>query len=116
MEQAMDQFNQARNKMAGDLKAVIAGGQDLVKAAANVSSAGIAGVREKFDGKLSSARTSLIDASRPAVDKAKRAACAANGYVRGNPWTVIGIAVAVSVLIGFLAAKRLPINAGQGEN
>ena len=116
MEQTTDQFKQVKSKMAGDIKAVIAGGEDLIKAAANVSSASIAGVREKFDEKLYSAKASLIDASRPAVDKARRVAGAANGYVQGNPWTVIGVAVAASALIGFLAAKCSSSNIGRGDN
>jgi len=106
MEQRTDEFNQAKGKMANDIKTVIADGEDLLKAAANVSSAGFAVAREKFDEKFSSAKARLVDASRPAVDKARRTATAANGYVHGNPWTVIGVAAAAGALIGFLAAKR----------
>ena len=106
MEQKTDEFNQAKGKMANDIKTVITDGQDLLKAAANVSGAGFAVAREKFDEKLSSAKARLVDASRPAVDKARRTAAAANGYVHDNPWTVIGAVAAVGALIGFLAAKR----------
>ena len=106
MEQRTDEFNQAKGKMASDIKTVIADGEDLLKAAANVSSAGLAVARGKFDETLSSAKARLADASRPAVDKARRTAAAANGYVHGNPWTVIGVAAAAGALIGFLAAKR----------
>jgi ElaB/YqjD/DUF883 family membrane-anchored ribosome-binding protein len=28
------------------------------------------------------------------------------GYVRANPWTTIGVAIAAGALIGFLVAKR----------
>ena len=116
MEQRADEFNQAKGKMAGDIKTVIADGQDLLKAAANVSGARIAVAREKFDEKLCSAKASLIDASQPAVDKARRTAATANGYVHGNPWAVIGVAVAASALIGFLAAKRSFFNVSQSDN
>jgi len=105
-EQRTDEFNQAKGKMANDIKTVITDGQDLLKAAANVSSSGLAVAREKFDETLSSARARLVDASRPAVDQARRTAAAANDYVHESPWTVIGVAVAVGALIGFLAARR----------
>jgi ElaB/YqjD/DUF883 family membrane-anchored ribosome-binding protein len=108
MEQRTDEFNQAKGKMANDIKTVITDGEDLLKAAANVSGAGFAAARERIDEKLSSAKARLVDASRPAVDKARRTAAAANGYVHGNPWTVIGVAAAVGALIGFLAARRPP--------
>ena len=106
MEQRTDEFNQAKGKVANDIKTVIADGEALLKAAVNVSGAGLAVAREKFDEKLVSARTRLVDASRPGVEKARRSATAANGYVHDNPWTVIGVAAAVGALIGFLAARR----------
>lgn len=106
MEQRTDEFNQAKGKMAGDIKTVIADGEDLLKAAANVSGAGLAAAREKFDETLSSAKGRLVDASRPAIDKARSTAAAVDGYVQGNPWTVIAVAVAAAALIGFLAARR----------
>ena len=106
MEPRTDEFNQAKGKMADDIKTVIADGHDLLKAAANASGAGLAVAREKLDEKLYSAKARLVNASRPAVDKARRTAAAANGYVHGNPWTVIGIAVAAGALIGFLTARR----------
>lgn len=106
MQPRTDEFNQAKDVMASDIKTVITDGENLLKAAANVSSAGLAVAREKFDEKLSNAKASLIDASRPAIDKARRTAAAADDYVHGSPWTVIGVAVAVGALIGFLAARR----------
>jgi ElaB/YqjD/DUF883 family membrane-anchored ribosome-binding protein len=106
MEQRTEAFNQAKGKMASDIKTVIADGEDLLKAAANASSAGIAAAREKIDEKLCNAKGMLIDASRPAVDKARRTAVTANNYVHGNPWAVIGFAVAASALLAFWAAKR----------
>ena len=106
MERRVDEFNLAKCRITGDIKTVIADSEDLLKAAANVSGAGLAVAREKFDEKLSSAKARLVDASRPAVDKARRTAAAANGYVHGNPWAVIGVAAAAAALLGFLAARR----------
>jgi ElaB/YqjD/DUF883 family membrane-anchored ribosome-binding protein len=106
MEQRTGEFNQAKGKMAGDIKTVITDGEDLLKAAVNVSGAGLAVARETFDETLNSARTKLVDASRPAVDKARRAAATANDYAHDNPWTVIGVVAAAAALIGFLAARR----------
>jgi ElaB/YqjD/DUF883 family membrane-anchored ribosome-binding protein len=106
MEQRTDEFKQVRDKMAGDIKTVINDGEDLLKAAANVSGAGVAAVREKLGEKLSSAGARLADASRPAVDMARKSATAADGYVHDNPWLVIGAAAVVGALIGFLASRR----------
>lgn len=106
MEQRTEEFNQVRGKMAGDIKTVINDGEDLLKAAANMSGEGVAAVRDKLGEKLSSAGARLADASRPAVDMVRRSATAADGYVHGHPWTVIGTAAVVGAVIGFLASRR----------
>jgi len=106
MNQTVDEFNRAKSKMAGDIKTVITDTEDLLKAAAGVSGEGIAAARGKFGEKLESARARLADASRPAIDKAKRSAAAVDGYVHGNPWTAVGVAAAAGILIGFLANRR----------
>jgi ElaB/YqjD/DUF883 family membrane-anchored ribosome-binding protein len=106
MEQRTEEFNQVRGRMAGDIKTVISDGEDLLKAAVSMSGAGVTAVRDKLDEKLSSARARLADASRPAVDMARKSAAAADGYVHDNPWAVIGAAAVVGALIGFLASRR----------
>ena len=40
------------------------------------------------------------------VEKTRKAAAAAAGYVRGNPWPAIGIALAAGALLAFLAARK----------
>ena len=41
-----------------------------------------------------------------AARKYRRAATVVDGYVSDNPWKTIGIAAALGMLIGLLAAKR----------
>jgi len=102
----MQQFEQARGRVAGDFRTMIADGEDLLKAAATVSGEGFAAARTKFEGKLRSAKAALADASQPVLDRTRESAAAADDYVRGNPWTAVGVAVAAGALIGFLAARR----------
>ena len=52
------------------------------------------------------AKDALADASQPVFDRTKESATVANNYVRGNPWTAVGVAIAAGALIGFLAGKR----------
>ncbi len=102
----VDELNRAKSRMAGDIRSVIADGEDLLKAAADVSSEGFAIARQKFEKKLDSAKAKLADASHAAVEKTKETATAANRYVHGNPWPVIGVATVAGLLIGFLVARR----------
>lgn len=106
MKQTVNEFNRAKSKVAGDIKTVMADGEDLLKAAAGVSDEGFAAAREKFAEKLEGARASLANASRAAVKKARETAAAADDYAHDSSWIVIGIAVAAGLLIGFLAARR----------
>lgn len=106
MMNQVDEFNRASTRMAGDIRMVIADGEDLLKAAADVSGEGFAVARARFAEKLGNARARLADASQAAVGTARRSAAAADSYAHDNPWTVIGIAAAAGILIGVLAARR----------
>ena len=106
MDRALDEFNHAKGRMAGDFKTMISDSEELLKAAATVSSEGFTVARTKFEDKLRRAKTALADASQPMFDRTRETAAYADKYVHGNPWTAIGVAAAAGVLIGFLTAKR----------
>jgi ElaB/YqjD/DUF883 family membrane-anchored ribosome-binding protein len=102
MEHAAVGFNRARSKMADDLKMIVSDGEDLLKAAANASGEGFTAARAKFAEQVMNVKAKLADVSRPVIAGAGRA----DDYVQDNPWTAIGVAAAVGMVIGFLAAKR----------
>jgi ElaB/YqjD/DUF883 family membrane-anchored ribosome-binding protein len=106
MDRAVDEFERARGRMAGDFRTMITDSEDLLKAAATVSGEGFTAARTKFEEKLRRAKVTLADASQPVFDKTRETAAVANDYVHGNPWTAIGVAIATGVLIGLLVAKR----------
>jgi ElaB/YqjD/DUF883 family membrane-anchored ribosome-binding protein len=85
---------------------MIADSEDLLKAAASVSGESFSAARTKFEEKLQRAKATLVDASKPVIDKTREGAAYADDYAHGNPWTLAGAAVAAGLLIGFLAAKR----------
>jgi len=93
MDRAMHDFDRAKGRMAADFRTMINDSEDLLKAAASVSGEGFGAARTKFEERVKSAKAMLADASPPE-------------YIRGNPWTAVGIAVAAGLLVGFIAAKR----------
>jgi ElaB/YqjD/DUF883 family membrane-anchored ribosome-binding protein len=103
---AVEQFDDAKSRMADDFRTMIADGEELMKAAASVSGDGFAVARTKFEGKLKSAKAGLADLSQPILNRTRDTALAAHEYVSGNPWTAAGVAMAAGVLIGVLSAKR----------
>ncbi len=106
MEQAIGEFNRTKSKMVDDFKSIVNDADDLLQATTKVSGEGFNLARAKFAEKLKTAKASLADAEQVVVDKAKQAATATDDYVKGNPWTSVGIAAAVGILIGFLVSKR----------
>ena len=102
-----NQFDRTGGKIARDFNAMIADSEELLKAATTVSGEGFTAARTKFEAKVKSAKQALAEASRPMLEQTREAgAAAAEGYVRANPWTAIGLAIAAGAFIGFLAARR----------
>ena len=106
MEQILDEFNRTKGKVVDDFNTIVNDAEALLQATAHVSGEGFAAQRTKFTEKLNLAKTRLADAEQLVVEKAKQAALATDHYVHDNPWTAVGVAAAVGMLIGFLAAKR----------
>lgn len=106
MDQAMTDFDRAKGKMASDFRIMITDSEDLLQAAAAVSSESFSAARAKFADKVKHAKAALADASRPVIDNTRKTAAAADAYVHSNPWSAVGVAAATGALIGFLVAKR----------
>src|SRR2546423_554137 len=101
----VNQFDRTSGKIAGAFNAMIADSEELLKAATTVSGEGFAAARTKFEAKVKSAKHALTEASRPMIEQTREAGAAAEGYLRANPWTAIGVAIAAGAFIGFLAAR-----------
>lgn len=107
MEHAvLNESSRTKDKMVDDFKSIVSDADELLQATAKVSGEGFTLARARFSEKLKSAKASLVDAEKMIVQKAKHTATATNDYVKANPWTAVGIAAGVSLLIGFLIAKR----------
>jgi len=55
---------------------------------------------------MNDARDTVSNVQSLAARKYRQATTVVDGYVSDNPWKTIGIAAAMGVLIGLLAAKR----------
>lgn len=106
MEQVIGEFNRTKGKMVDDFKSIVKDADDLLQATAKIPGEGFSVTRAQFAEKLKIAKNSLADAEDIIVDKAKQVATTTDDYVKGNPWTAVGLAAGVGLLIGFFAAKR----------
>ena len=92
-QRAMHELDRAKGKMAADFRTMINDSEDLLKAAAGVSGEGFGVARTKFEERVKKAKAMLEEVSPPE-------------YIRANPWSAVGIAVAAGLVLGFIAAKR----------
>ena len=80
------------NVMAGDV-------QELMKATSTQSGEKLAAARQRLQAALESAGDVMAVRGRMAAEKTDR-------YVRENPWTVTGLAIAAGAVLGYLIGRR----------
>lgn len=80
--------------------------EDLIKKVANVDDREIAEMRAKVEQTLAKAKSAATHGVENVRGYARDATTATDEYVHESPWTAIGVAAAVGVLIGFIASRR----------
>ncbi|MGO4330813.1 YqjD family protein [Cupriavidus sp. 2TAF22] len=60
----------------------------------------------KVQERLKKAKKKIADVQYVVVEKSRHTARVADDYVHESPWTAIGVAAAVGVLIGWLIDRR----------
>jgi ElaB/YqjD/DUF883 family membrane-anchored ribosome-binding protein len=95
----------SRERIVADLKTLINDAEELLKATATQAGDKITVARQRIEQSLIEGRKSLADAERVLVERSKEAADIADDYVRENPWSAIGIAAGVGLVIGLLLRR-----------
>jgi ElaB/YqjD/DUF883 family membrane-anchored ribosome-binding protein len=92
-----------------ELRAFLADVEDLVKKVANVGDADVARLRARVTGAIGDVRQTIGDTADSLRDRARLAVSVTDDYVHDRPWTAIGLAAAVGVIVGVgvsAAARR----------
>jgi ElaB/YqjD/DUF883 family membrane-anchored ribosome-binding protein len=95
-----------RGKLVADLKTVVADAEELLKVTASQTGEWVTAARARAEESLKAAKGRLAEEEAAVMAKAKAAAKATKDYVRANPWKTVGIAAAVGLILGILAARR----------
>ncbi len=96
----------SREKLASDLRVVIADAEELLRATAGQMGEKAVIARERIQESLRAAKDKLSRAEEAVIDKTKAAARAADDYVHEHPWGAVGIAAAVGLVMGMLISRR----------
>ena len=92
----------ANERLASDLKAVVRDAEDLMKATAGQAGEKLSEVRSRLTAALESAKATC----QRLEEKTIAAARATDRTIREHPYESIGIAFGVGLLVGVLVARK----------
>jgi ElaB/YqjD/DUF883 family membrane-anchored ribosome-binding protein len=93
-------------KLAADLRLVMADAEELLRATATQAGESVAAARTRVRDSLESARARLGPLGEEAAEQARAAVRAGEDYVRQNPWQAVGIAALAGIALGLLISRR----------
>lgn len=96
--------NGATAQLLEDFDKVVRDSESLLRSLANVSGEKALALRESVQANLDNAKARLHDLREATGIRVGAAARQADAYVHDNPWTAIGLAAAVGVIIGLIAS------------
>jgi ElaB/YqjD/DUF883 family membrane-anchored ribosome-binding protein len=99
-------MTQATQKLVTDLRVLAADAEELVKATATQTGDKITEVRGKVQQSVAELKPRLAQAQAMLTENAKSAAATGDAYIHENPWTAIGVAAGMGILIGLLIGRR----------
>ena len=83
------------DKLMKDLKAVVGNAEDLLKATADQGGEQIARIRARAEESVRVARARMKDVGGELDEQ-----------VRENPWTAVGIAAGIGLIVGILVGRK----------
>ncbi len=95
-----------KERLMSDIRTVLADAEDLLRQAASATGERASELRETALSRLKQAKEKAADMQVVVVEKGKQAARVTDDYVHEHPWTAIGIAAGIGVLVGLLVNRR----------
>ena len=94
------------DKLMEDLRLVVTDAEDLLRATAGQAGEKVAAARARAEESIDAAKTRIAQAGYAAAAQTRKGAKATDDYVHDNPWTAIGVAAAVGIVVGVLLARK----------
>lgn len=106
MSKASTSSVESQEQLVSDIKSVISDAEEMLSATADQAGEKVNNLRARIQVRLHDAKLRLVDAEEALLAKTKAAARATDEYVHDSPWTAIGVAAAVGVLLGLALGRR----------
>jgi ElaB/YqjD/DUF883 family membrane-anchored ribosome-binding protein len=95
----------SKEKLVTDLKTLVGDAEELLKVTASQAGEKVSAARQKFEQSLVEGKKALADAEKVVIKKSKECAEIADDYVRENPWSAVGIAAGIGLILGLLIRR-----------
>jgi ElaB/YqjD/DUF883 family membrane-anchored ribosome-binding protein len=95
-----------QEKLVSAIRSEISDAEEMLSATADQAGEKITKLRSRIENRLREAKYRLVDAEAALVAKTKAAAHATDDYVHESPWTSIGIAAGLGLIVGVLLGRR----------
>jgi ElaB/YqjD/DUF883 family membrane-anchored ribosome-binding protein len=96
----MERTTEQSAVLADELRKVVGQAEALLQALSEDKTEAIGVLRERVRATVDTAKARLAEVERQAAAMAQRASVSAQAYVRDNPWTVAGGALATGLVLG----------------
>jgi ElaB/YqjD/DUF883 family membrane-anchored ribosome-binding protein len=103
----MDQAtNVSKEQLLADMRVVVNDLESMLKATANSADQDVRALSDRLRERLGAAKIRLLDAEHAVLETGRQIARTTDDYVHENPWTSIGIAAGVGLLLGIVVGRR----------
>jgi ElaB/YqjD/DUF883 family membrane-anchored ribosome-binding protein len=92
--------------LVDEFRALVGSMEDVFSAAADSSGEKLTELKGQAEANLMKAKATLGDMERRAARKTRVIAAHSDDYVHQSPWTAIGIAATVGLLLGVLIGRK----------
>ena len=97
----------ARSGITEEFRNFVAEMEDFIKATTSLTGDDLARAKANLSSRVAAARAFAEEMPGTISDRARNTVKFADGYVREQPWQVIGMTAAVGLLIGFQLGRRV---------
>ena len=94
------------DKLMQDFRVVIGDAEDLLKATASQTGERIQQVRARAEESLRSARARIQEVGEGVNERATDAAREVDQLVHEHPWTAMGVAAGLGLIVGILLSRK----------
>ena len=101
--------------LADELRNVVIQAEALLQAIAADKNHAVGVLRERVQDAVTTAKSRLAETEKQAAAMAQRASVASQAYVRENPWTVAGGALATGLVLGAAFVACLSSRGDNGD-